>query len=52
VLRNVSGGESEEAPRVRDALELMLAAILESKARARDEILHRAGDQYLAGGRK
>src|SRR6266536_4267175 len=38
----------EEAPLARDALELVLAAILEDQPRACNQILHRAGHQHLA----
>jgi len=40
--------DHEEVPRVGDALELVLAAVLELKSGAGDEILDRARDGHLA----
>lgn len=39
-------------PRARDALELMVPALLEPEAGTGNEILDDARDQHLAGGRK
>lgn len=45
--RESSSSNREETPRVADALEPMLAAILEAESGAGDEILHGAGDEHL-----
>src|SRR5262245_43083866 len=42
----------KQAPAVRNALELVLAALVEPDAGARDEILDRAGDQDFVGTRQ
>src|SRR5215510_9652689 len=56
VLKLVTGFTSDlcgkEAPRVRNALEFVLAALAERDAGARDEILDRAGDQDFVGTRQ
>src|SRR5262249_50564810 len=56
VLKLVTGFTSDlrgkEAPRVRNALEFVLAALTERDAGARDEILDRAGDQDFVGTRQ
>src|SRR5262245_55163652 len=48
----VSDLRGKEAPRVRNALEFVLAALAERDAGARDEILDRAGDQDFVGTRQ
>src|SRR5499426_1313233 len=56
VLVLVTGFTSDlrdkEAPRVRNALEFVLAALAERDAGAHDEILDRAGDQDFVGPRQ
>src|SRR5262249_7686244 len=56
VLKLVTGFPSDlrgkEAPRVRNALEFVLAALAERDAGAHDEILDRAGDQDFVGTRQ
>ena len=47
-----SRGEREEAPRLRDAFQLVLAPRLEAQVGARDEILHGARDEDLSRGRE
>ena len=47
-----SGGEREDAPGLRDPLELMLAAIFEPESRSGDEVLDRARHENLTGARE
>src|SRR6266540_6476348 len=42
---------SKEAPRLRNAFEPVLAAVLELEARAGDEITRRRGHEHFAGSR-
>src|SRR5262245_7729455 len=52
VRSRASDHRGKEAPRVRNALEFVLAALAERDAGARDEILDRAGDQDFVGTRQ
>ncbi len=47
-----SANDRKEAPCLRNALELVIASILELEPRAGDEILDRARNEHLAGSRE
>src|SRR5207244_1177224 len=48
----LSGGDRVQRPAVRDALEIVLAALGEPQARSGDQVSHRARDEDLTGLRE